>query len=205
MDYVSLLPPEIKKRRLDESKQAVMVRIVMVLFLLIMVVYVYLLVSTFMARNDLKILRQERENVEMQVAQLAEYEIIFNNLVAAETRLNSAMGSVPIWEQFLQDIGLTLPPGVTLTDMTLTYDTENGTLNMRGWTYSHRDVGDMLDLLNTVEQLNEVRCRVSTETTVGSQDAVSFTVDAVLLPGPPFLTEIETEVASDDVPEEEGS
>lgn len=205
MDHVSLLPPEIKKRRLEESKQAVLIRVVMVVFLIIMIVYAYLLVSTFIARNDLKILRQERETVEMQVASLAEYETLYNNLTAAETRLNTAMGSVPIWDQFLQDIGLTLPPGVTLIDMTLTYATENGTLNMRGWTYSHRDVGDMLDLLQTIEQLDEVRCRVSTETTVGSQHAVQFTVDAVLLPGPPFLTEVEAEVATDEVSEEEGS
>jgi Tfp pilus assembly protein PilN len=187
MNHVSLLPPEIKKKRLEEKKQNLLIRIVIAIFLVVMCVYAFLLVSTFLTRSNLESLRFEREAVENQIAALSEYELLYNNVNAAEARLNAAMGSIPLWTEFLQGLGLTLPPGVTLTTMTLTYESEAGTLSMQGWTYSHSDVADMLDKLETLEQLADIRCRVSTETVTAGQDTVQFTVDAVLLPGPQFI------------------
>jgi Tfp pilus assembly protein PilN len=205
MNHVSLLPPEIKKKRLEEKKQNLLIRIVIAIFLVVMCVYAFLLVSTFLTRSNLESLRFEREAVENQIAALSEYELLYNNVNAAEARLNAAMGSIPLWTEFLQGLGLTLPPGVTLTTMTLTYESEAGTLSMQGWTYSHSDVADMLDKLETLEQLADIRCRVSTETVTAGQDTVQFTVDAVLLPGPQFiLTDIPATTPENAV-EEEGS
>lgn len=205
MNHVSLLPPEIKKKRLEEKKQALLVRIVIAIFLVVMCVYAFLLVSTFLTRSNLESLRFEREAVENQAAALSEYEILYNNINAAEARLNAAMGSIPLWTEFLQGLGLALPPGVTLTNLALTYESENGTLNMRGWTYSHSDVADMLDKLDTLEQLADIRCRVSTETVTAGQDTVQFTVDAVLLPGPQFIVTDIPATTPENAVEEEGS
>ncbi len=205
MNHVSLLPPEIKKKRLEEKKQNLLIRIVIAIFLVVMCVYAFLLVSTFLTRSNLESLRLEREAVENQVAALSEYEVLYNNVNAAEARLNAAMGSIPLWTEFLQGLGLTLPPGVTLTSLALAYESESGTLNMRGWTFSHSDVGDMLDKLDTLEQLADIRCRVSTETVTASQDTVQFTVDAVLLPGPQFIETDTPAPTPENTVEEEGS
>jgi Tfp pilus assembly protein PilN len=205
MNHVSLLPPEIKKRRLEEKKQGLLVRIVIAIFLVVMCIYAFLLVSTFLTRSNLESLRLEREAVENQVAALSEYEVLYNNVNAAEARLNAAMGSIPLWTEFLQGLGLTLPPGVTLNNLALTYESENGTLNMRGWTYSHSDVADMLDKLETLEQIADVRVRVSTETVTAGQETVQFTVDAVLLPGPQFIVTDIPATTPENAVEEEGS
>jgi len=205
MNHVSLLPPEIKKRRLEEKKQGLLVRVVIAIFLVVMCVYIFLLISTFLTRSDLESLRLEREAVESQAATLSEYEILYNNINAAEARLNAAMGSIPLWTEFLQGLGLALPQGVTLTNLALTYESESGTLSMRGWTYSHSDVADMLDKLDTLEQLTDIRCRVSTETVNAGLDTVQFTVDAVLLPGPQFIATDTPAVTPEIAVEEEGS
>jgi Tfp pilus assembly protein PilN len=115
------------------------------------------------------------------------------------------MGTIPQWTEFLQGLGFALPPGITLTNLVLTYESENGTLNMRGWTYSHGDVADMLDKLDTLEQLADVRCRVSTETVTDGQDTVQFTVDAVLLSGPQFIANDIPATSPENAVEEEGS
>lgn len=205
MNHVSLLPPEIKKKRLEEKKQNLLVRIVIAIFIVVMCIYAFLLVSTFLNRSNLESLRFEREAVENQIAALSEYEVLYNDLNAAEARLNAAMGTIPLWTEILQDLGLTLPTGVTLTNLALIYESENGTLNMQGWTYSHSDVADMLDKLNTLEQLADVRCRVSTETVIAGQDTVQFTVDAVLLSGPQFIETDISAMAPEIAVEEEGS
>lgn len=205
MNHVSLLPPELKKKRLEDKKRDLLIRVVIAIFLVVICVYAFLLVSTFLTRSHLESLRFERSAVENQIALLSEYQTLYNNVNAAEARLNSAMGTIPQWADFLQGLGFALPPGVTLTNLALTYELENGTLNMQGWTYSHSDVADMLDKLDTLDQLADIRCRVSTETVTDGQDTVQFTVDAVLLPGPQFIATDVPVAAPENAVEEEGS
>lgn len=187
MEYVSLLPPELKAKREQERKQGILVRVVGLFFVIALIVYAFLLVSTIMTRSELESLRSERELLDNQAAALEEYEVLYNNMRAAESRVNSAMGRVPVWNDFMQDIGLTLPPGIWLSDMHVNYNEESGTFNMRGWAYNHSGVAGMLEEVETMEQLDDIRIGVSGETIYNGQEAVQFSVDAVLLPGPPFM------------------
>lgn len=187
MEYVSLLPPELKEKREQERKQGILIRAVGLFFIVALVVYAFLLVSTIMTRSELESLRSERELLETQAAALEEYEVLYDNMVVAEGRVDSAMGRVPVWNDFMQDIGLTLPPGIWLSDMHVNYNEESGSFNMSGWAYNHSGVASMIEEIETLEQLDEIRVGVSSETIYDGQEAVQFTVDAVLLPGPPFI------------------
>ncbi len=187
-NYVSLLPPEIKKKRLDEKKQARLIRVALVVFVVLLAVYAFLLVSSLFARSELQSLRQERETVEDQAAELAEYEELYEQMSEAEGLVNAAMGRAPKWGEFLGDIGRALDPDIALLDVSAAYnDEEEGSFNMRGWTYTHSNVADMLDRVDTLEQLEDVRTSLSAETAVDERDAVEFDVNADILPGPEFF------------------
>jgi len=187
LGYVSLLPPEIKAKREQERKQGILVRIAGLFFIVALVVYAFLLVSSIMTRSNLESLRSERELLETQAAALEEYGVLYNDMRAAESRVNSAMGRVPVWNEFMQDIGLTLPPGIWLSDMHVNYNDGSGTFNMLGWAYNHSSVAGMIEKIETLEQLDDIRVGVSSETIYNGQEAVQFSVDAVLLPGPPYM------------------
>ena len=206
MEYVSLLPPEIKAQRIQKKRQAVFIRIAIILFIIVLVVYAFLLVSSILTRNNLNSLRDEREMVERESAALAEYEVLFNEMNAAEARLNSAMGTVPVWSELLLDLGLTLPTGAWLSDMSVNYSVDSGNFNLRGWSYTHSGVADMLDQLETMEQLTDIRLITSSETTFDGRDAVQFVVDASLKTGPTFVGEAveQQEEEAEQDSEEEG-
>ncbi len=187
MDHVSLLPPEIKQARLDKRRQGVMIKILLLLFIIVMAVYAFLLVSSILSRRNLNALRDDRMLVEAQAAELQEYEDLYNNMTAAEERLNTAMGTSPPWGDFLYDIGMAMPQGtVWLSDMSFNYSDESGSFNMRGWAYHHSGVADMLDRIYELEQLDDVLCQFSSETDYQGSEAVQFTVDAAILAGPYF-------------------
>ncbi len=196
MEYVSLLPPEIKKRRIVEKRQGRVIRIAALVILLLLVAYAFLMVSTLLTRNTLRSLQDERQDLETQAAALQEYEDLYNEMSAAENRLNRAMGDVPDWDRFLHDIGRALNPEASINEMSITYASNNndednndgsGSFDLSGWSYSHGNVADMLERVQRLEQLGDVRCRISQETTVGGRRAVEFDMDANLLPGPVFF------------------
>lgn len=207
MEHVSLLPPEIKEQRKQARKQGIIIRVALILFILILIIYAYLLVSSIMARNELESLRDERAVLENQAAALEEYEVLYNEMTTAERRLNQVMGRVPQWAILMQDLGLTLPPGVWLSDMNVNFTEENGSFNMRGWAYTHGGVGDMREQIEKMDQLTNIRVQVSTETTYDNRDAVQFALDAELLPGSPYLDidEPDQEVEDPEEVEEEDS
>lgn len=187
MEYVSLLPPEIKLKRLEKKRLSIIIKVSVVLFLILLSIFIFLLISTLLSRSDLESLRSERHLLEAQIEQLQAYEVLYNDMNRAESKVNQAMGNITQWHLFFNDFALALPPGVWLSDITLDYTAENGTINMRGWGFSHKNVTEMLKRIEKLEALEEIRIRSSSETAYDGRDAVQFSVDAKLLPGPSFL------------------
>ena len=205
MDYVSLLPPEIKKRRIDEQRQAKIIKLAVIVLAIVLAVYVFLLVSSLLARNSLQSLQEERRDLEAQAAALQEYADLYEEMSETENRLNRAMGTVPDWSEFMLDLAMALNPEGSLSELNLVYETaaaeendndedaeENDTINqgyfdMRGKSYSHGNVGDVLERVQELDQLDNVRCRIVSETTLNNRPAVEFSVDARLMPGPVFF------------------
>jgi len=208
LDYVSLLPPEIKQRRIEEQRQGKILKIAAIVLVALLVVYAFLLVSSFLTRNTLDSLRNEREDLEQQAAALQEYDDLYNEMQSAEDTLNRAMGNVPEWDRFLLDLGLAMNPETALTSLNIDYQIDDneedgnaengnagsGSFSMQGWSYSHGNVSDMLERAQKLEQLENLRLRSSSPATINNRPAVEFSVDAVLLPGPLYFD-----------PDEEGS
>lgn len=193
MQIVSLLPPEIKQKRIEERRQALLIRILIAFFIVVLVVYAFLLVSSILTRNNINSIRSERESVEMQINALQPYADLFAAMTTAEQRLEQAIGNDPLWSDFLQDIGLALPPGIWLSEMNITYSDTGGSLNIRGWGFSNDNVAEMIERVRALELVDDVRIQVASETTYEGQDAVQFTVDAVIVADQPADEPVEVE------------
>lgn len=191
MDRISLLPPEIKQHRQEREKRNKIQFLILLFLIFVAVINIFFLVNNLLLSGNLDALRQERESVEMQAEGLAEYAALNSEINASEQLLTVALGTVPRWSAFFRDISQALPVTAWFSDLTATYSDQAGTLTIRGWSYDHGSLADLLEKLEENEQLEQVQCRVSTETIYQGIDAIQFQVDANLLSGPGFLAEEE--------------
>ena len=187
MKYVSLLPPEIKSKRLLEKKQGLIIRVLLIVMLFVLLGYSFLFVSSIMAGSNLDSLQQQRVAAERQAEALAEYEELYNQMISAENALNSAMGTAPSWSQLLRNIGESLFPFARLTDMTVNYGAGGGTINLRGLTGTHQDVALMLERIEQLDMFDNVLCRTSSATTTAAGESTQFVVEAIIIPGELYL------------------
>jgi len=189
VDRISLLPPEIKKARQEQEKRNRIQFLILLFLIFIAVINIFFLVNNLLLRSNLDALRQEREFVERQAADLAEYTDLHIEISASEQLLTAAMGTVPQWSAFFRNVSRALPATAWFSDLTAAYSDQAGTLTIRGWSYDHGSLADLLERLERIEQLEQVQLRVSTETIYQGIDAIQFQVDAGLLSGPGFLIE----------------
>jgi Tfp pilus assembly protein PilN len=187
--HISLLPPEIKAKRIAQQKMSRIYLLLVIAIIVILFINLYLLANAFIIRQDLKALQNEKDFVDNQASVLVEYEELHQQLASTEKLVNDAMGTVPHWGVLLRDISRNLPVGTQLSEIRLNYDDQNGTVLLRGWIGDHNGLADLLDRLDNIEQLDQIQCRVSTETGIEGQEAVQFLVDGVLLSDSLFLAE----------------
>jgi len=185
---ISLLPPELKSRRLAQKRQSIFLAVATVLLVAVVLAYSALFVSSIFLRSDLKSIRAQRESVEAAAAELEEYALLHEELTAAEALVAKAMGTVPPWASLLQEIGIALPAGVWLSEVAARYEGSGGELTLRGWAYEYDDVAAMLEQVYTLEQLDDIRCQVSAGTVFEGQQVVQFVVAARVERGPEFIS-----------------
>lgn len=189
MEYVSLLPPEIKARKMAERKQKKLILAFIMLLVLLLVVSAYLLASTFITNQRLRSIQAERESVDREVTALQEYDNLYRQMTKKENIIRDAMGTVPAWSELLRDIGQALPVGTWLSDLTLNYAGDSGALTMRGWAYDHRGVAETLDRLFEIDQLDQIEVGVATEADYEGLEVVQFQAVGAVLPGPEFFSD----------------
>lgn len=192
MEYVSLLPPEIKSRKLAQKKQRKILLVLFILLLLVLVIFAFLWVSAFLVKLDLKSIQSERESIEEAAAVLKEYEILYDHMTAKERKINAAMGTAPLWDELLRDTSRAIATGTWLSNLILTYDDQSGLFNMRGWAFDQSGVAIMLERLSALEQMNQVQIRTIVGTEYEGRDAVEFQVEGEILSGPAYIADLES-------------
>lgn len=192
MQHVSLLPPEIKKKRQEKEKLGKIQTVIFVVLLLLVAVNAFYLVNGMVVRSNLKSIRSEREFTEQQAASLVEFAELHNEITTSEQLVGSAMGTVPRWSAFFRDLSQALPLTAWFSDLHAIYRDQAQNLTIRGWSYDHGSLADLLVSLEELEQLDRVQVRVSTESSYQNRDAIQFQVDAALLSGPGFFEEDES-------------
>ena len=186
MDKISLLPQEIRAKRVKEIKQSRLSFVLFLALLILVVVNVFFLVTNYIVQQNLQAFITEREIVEREVADLQEYQDLHEEYSAVENVLGDAMGTVPVWSRLLLDLSLAMSPSAWLFDLTVDYFDQTGTLNLSGWSHDHKRLADTLEQLYDLEQLDQVRTQTTTGVDYQGQDAIQFDVDAVVMTGPLF-------------------
>jgi len=189
LEYVSLLPPEIKTKKKTQDRQRKLIIAFFLLILVLILINVYYLVSIVLDRQELRTLQDEREMIERQSAALEEYEILFQKLIAREKLIVDAMGTTPLWGELLSNASRSLTVGTWLSDLNLSYSDNSGSLSMSGWAYDYTGVADMLDRLFKDDQFEQIKSRVSAETDYRGYEVVRFQVDGVIPAGPRFFSD----------------
>ena len=109
---ISLLPPELKAKRLAQKRQNTFLAVATVLVVVVVLVYSALFVNSIFLRSDLKSIRKQRESVETAVAELEEYALLHEELTAAEALVakarRAALGQPAAGDR------IALPAGVAL-------------------------------------------------------------------------------------------
>lgn len=193
MKHISLLPPEIKARRLARKKQGRLMVVFFIALVVLVTINAFLLVSSLLLRSNLDALKDDREMTERQIGGLREYEDLYQDLNRAERIIAEAIGNEPLWGTLLGNIGQVLPVGTQLADVRMNYIEQGGSLTMTGWTYTHDSLAGMLEQLKTMEELEDVQFRVSAESIVNDREVVQFQLESMILGGPGYFP-----------PEEEG-
>ena len=191
MKHVSLLPPEIKAERLAQNKRSRLYLLLVIAIILLLFINLYLLLNVFFSKQELIAYQDERNIVDNRSEALVEYEKLYQRLTGTEKLVNDAMGTVPLWGEVFRDISQNLPVGAQLSEIRMNYDDQIGTVVLRGWTGDHNALANLLKQLESIEQIDQISCRVSTGIGAEGQEAVQFMVESVLLPGPVFLEDAE--------------
>jgi Tfp pilus assembly protein PilN len=193
---VNLLPPEIAEkqalRRLQVAMGAVGVGALAVVGLL----YMSASHAVSSADTELAAAKSQTTALQTQVAKYNDVTAIYNAADAAQAQLVLAMNDEVRYSQMLNDISLTVPSNVWITNLvfsqalpakTTTATTTTaapvgpapiGTVTVNGTGFSHDDVAAWLDALAGLKTYSNPYFSNSAEVLVGTRKTVNFTSTA---------------------------
>lgn len=187
MKRISLLPPEIKSKRLANIRISKLYMFMVIAILIIIFINLYLLLNAYFIRQDLQALQTERDFSDSQAAALAEYELLNQQYISIKELVNDAMGDAPNWSTFMVDISKNIPVGTQLSEIRIDFSDEIGVLILQGRVADYNGLASLLDSLDNLEQIDQIQCRVSTETGVAGDETVQFLIESVILAGTQFI------------------
>jgi Tfp pilus assembly protein PilN len=195
---VNLLPPEIGERRRFKRVQAGLgvgvVAAVGIVGLLALVANSQ--VSS--AQDKLDTAKAQQTALQGTVAEYAEVPLVFAQVDAREAQLTQAMGKEVRWSYFLNDLSLSVPSKVWLTEMSMKQNVDDAalvaatpadtgylqpglaTLSFTGKGFTHNDVAAWLDALSKQRGLSQPYFTSSIKEPVGTKDSVTFSSSATV-------------------------
>jgi Tfp pilus assembly protein PilN len=199
---VNLLPPEIAQkralRRLQLALGAVGVGAVAVVGLL----YTSASHSVSSAESELTAAKAQTTRAQAEVAKYRSVSAIYAAADAAQAQLGQAMGDEVRFSQLLNDLSLSIPSNVWITNLayartapvatagaagtatatgtTATAVPPVGTLSVSGTAFTHDDVALWLDALAGLKTYADPYFSNATETLIGQRKIVNFTSTATL-------------------------
>lgn len=162
---VNLLPPEIAEaarlRKVKAGLGAVVVGAVAVVGLL----YVQATGAVNHAQDQLSAAQAQTQQINSETAKYSDVPRVYAQVAAAQSQLEQAMGQEVRWSYYLNDLSLTIPPHVWLTQLQVTTNGATtaspagsggttslttpgiGSVKFSGVAYAHNDVAAWLDAL----------------------------------------------------------
>lgn len=193
---VNLLPPEIAERRRFRRTQyglgsAVLVAIGAVLGLLYLAS-----ASQHQAQSRLDAATAEHTRVQKEVTSYANVKDVYGQVSARETMLTTAMGGEVQWSRYLNDLSLSVPDNVWVTNLdakgpavgapqapaTAGTAAGIGTITAAGTAFAHDDVANWLESLAKEKGYANPYFSNSAEAAIGSKKVVNFSSTVTVTP-----------------------
>jgi Tfp pilus assembly protein PilN len=194
MRAVNLLPPEARAGRRRPPTAAVVVAGAGVLAASLLAVgYVTADGKVGSREQELATLEQELEATKRAVKPKPAQTGLATERDQRFTALSGAMGERLAWDRILREVSLVLPDDVWLSNLaaggagaapaTPEAPAAGQTVTFNGFTYSQESVARLLNRLDLVPDLGEIKLQKSSVTRVGSQSIYSFTILADVING----------------------
>jgi Tfp pilus assembly protein PilN len=192
---VNLLPPEIAEKRAFRRIQFALGASVLGAVVVVGMLYVGATSSVSHAQSDLSASQATQTQLQGQVAKFADVTAVYAAAAAAQASLTSAMGDEVRYSQLLNDLSLTIPDNVWLSNLSYVAvppsaagaaagatSTAVGTLSASGTAFSHDDVAVLLESLMGLKTYANSYFTSSTESLLGKRKVVTYTVTADVTP-----------------------
>ncbi len=184
MIRISLLPPELKKRQQTLMVRDNYVKIGVAVVAVFAAVFLLMLALTMNTNRELQTLKTQRQNLELQIAALREYEVMEATIKQLDALGKQAMGTLPNWSSILADVSMNLPAEIWLTDFTATQVGDVREITARGLSPNHQLVAAWVESLKKWDKIENIRTQFSAETVIDNRVLYQFEVKAVAKPEP---------------------
>lgn len=201
---VNLLPPEIEEQRRFRRVQGGLGLVVLAAVAAVAALYVLAASEVGRAEAELATTQAEAAQLQTEADKYADVPRVYAQVDAKETQVSQAMSQEVRWSYYLNDLSLSIPSEVWVTDMTMTQavdqpaasaagaapavpgsefsETGIGQVTFTGMAFSHDDVAAWLESLAQQEGYSQAYFTSSTVEPIGDRDAVSFASQVTLTP-----------------------
>jgi Tfp pilus assembly protein PilN len=190
---VNLLPPEIAERRKLRRLQFALGGVVVLAVVAVAGVYEMGHSSVTSAQQQLSQAQAQASVLHSQLARLSNVDQVNQQLDATKALYVAAMSPEIQWSHYLNDLSLTIPDNVWLTNISATESSSTtasttngglpsglGTVTFSGVAFTHDDVATLLEVLAKEPGYQDPYFSDSTETLDGPRTIVKFTSSVVL-------------------------
>lgn len=190
---VNLLPPEIAENKAFRVMQLRLAAVVVVALAIVGLVYMQVAGGESSARNRLDAAQSQSTSLQHQISKLSNVTATAKQLEAAQGALAKAMGAEVRWSRYLNDLSITLPSNVWVTNVTVTETaapagstaaaaatagkgtSSLGSLSIQGKALSFNDVAVWLETLAKEKGYTDVWLTQGATEKIGDQEVVDFT------------------------------
>lgn len=180
MYNVSLLPYEYKLLNQQARKKDYTLLIAIALMCCLLLTYFILGVISARKDSALEDAKAINSDIEEQIASLVSIEELNNEMRKLNDKAENAVGTTPIWADIIADIGNTVKPNTSITDIKMSYNDKSGEGVINGTAYDISSLTKWLDELEDVSGIDDAQFSISS--TPGSNQLIRFELNFTVLP-----------------------
>lgn len=182
---ISLLPDEFKRRnKLKKQMYTILTAVIsMSVFLTLMVSFV--LVYRLTLNSHLSSLKEERQNINLQISKLKKFEDLNKKITALEVLYSKSSSGGIDWRDILIKLSTTMPGGVNISELSGSNGKSGTTLKLKGYAIDNYRLGLWLQNLRNINELQNVQCSYSERKKISSSFISNYEISANLTPALP--------------------
>jgi Tfp pilus assembly protein PilN len=200
---VNLLPPEIAERRRANIVKLRLGGVVVAAAAIVGVVYFQVAGGVGPAQHRLDVAAAQQTTLQHQISALSNVTKTQKELEAAKEAVSKALGNEVRWSRYLNDLSITLPSNIWVTNVAITEngvpggaasnssaataasaasDSGLGTLSIQGDALSFNDVAVWLETLAKEKGYTNVWLTQGNTQVIGDQNVIQFTSTVTFTP-----------------------